>query len=339
MITRKLYLLLYVAAALLLCSCHPNEENSSDIKSLEFGDYISISESFQEPSVPDISEYTFSNEVLNSDALANLFWENDIDQLQVSRMLDEGTSIYRGGDGYLQIAVRNFYYYVASHNIIKFEYYSSLLSENSQEGLRYGYFFNVDDTIEPRGVDAYKELDSICKKILNVVDTNSEVVLYHTEYLDYSGYSDDTVEIRPTKLRRFFWQFFVNNIPIYVPKTSYVKSGWHESGSLVFPYIEALEDEDGLQYIAGMYIPGALEKVAEPHKMVSVMEALCAFSQYYDDMILTDETAINITSVDVNYVMTMSGRYYNLIPAFVISFEQAGKQNVMLVNAFTGEIL
>ena len=144
---------------------------------------------------------------------------------------------------------------------------------------------------------------------------------------------------KDVEITRSFFQFFVHETPILAPDRNMVYGGARLQGTIYLPYIEILCDQNGIEYIYGAHCPINMKKSKEDITTVKATVALETFKKYFDDMILTEENAIVIDSINIQYVMTTDSKTITLIPAWIIGYKQNNQKYCIAVDAETGEML
>lgn len=341
----------------ILCACGETNSRMSSTESTNSAaspNYITVDSSIEIPDEKKMPKYTAPYQSLydTNKIIAAFFSPNE--SITTKDLSDEGIYVIKSDTGQLQTIMQNFTFYAIKKGKRIFDDYTYWLSLDTTYIQDMNYSFLSSKYGKP--VDANMIVKNKCESIIDAIDSPFEVVNYRNEAIDIDGITNliddmggDVVKEamlennvtfpKDVEITRSFFQFFVHETPILAPDRNMVYGGARLQGTIYLPYIEILCDQNGIEYIYGAHCPINMKKSKEDITTVKATVALETFKKYFDDMILTEENAIVIDSINIQYVMTTDSKTITLIPAWIIGYKQNNQKYCIAVDAETGEML
>ena len=325
-------------------SCQRKQLDISS-KSGTLGEYITFSENITFPEEKKLTVYTMPLEMLDLKQFSRNITIDD--KVKINDMSNEGIIILSGNEEYLQISMNNFALYkkdVTSNDVLTFEKYSALLSAipKTVSELRYGYLPD-EFMLDADKTNVLNEVLSITTSFVDNLNMPVEDHPYRTEYINFEdlkefpyadGFSGSNLEFY-----RAFWRFEIDEIPVLSPNAKLVRSGRATGNSILSPYIELLIDSEGIEYASGFDCLTNIESTNVSVEPIAIEVALEVFSDYFEDLILTQESQIEINNICLCYVAMASKEVITLQPAWLIQYKQSGIEQQIAVDMQTGEML
>lgn len=348
---KRIGVVLISMVLLLTLACGCQKEQMAEVDSLPetLDEYIRLSESVQVPEVESLAVYTTPFEMLDGDAfIETVISDGD---LTVNDLSAEGVMTIYNQTDYLSIVVNDFMLYRNFFLRQKgpgYDEYDEVLSQMSfrypdyKGGLRNYAYAPEQYLVNQEKEDGLEEIISQGNDLASTLEMSLESRPFRVEYLDDSIFTAlelDSNDYSISPFYRLFWNFQIDGIPVLGPEYSLTRSGKYTGSTVLLPYMEMIIDQDGIQHAMGMSCITHLKETGTLVEPQPVQEALNTFQEYFSDLILTEETKIEIQDIQVAYLAVKNNMEITLEPAWVIVYEQSGAMQCMAVNMSTGEMM
>lgn len=350
-----LFGLLFVLSS---CSCadlnaNRSSEKEPEVYTLNLQDepFIQMSKEIEVSVCKEMPVFQSKRTLLSPQLFFN-FFSSGSDEIDV-RNLDDGCISLLGDSGYAQIIMSDFYYY-GVHNKkngtvhIPFDPYSELLCcvQPTPKGMRYAYLPNQYLSSESLDFSSEKLTQFLDRNINLILSKPLDYVVYRTEIVSENGIqklldenalsSSSFDEISP--FYRIWGEFTLENIPVLSPRNELVCRSRVDGIDVCLPYIEAVANQQGVLYVAIKDLPVNVTEKCTIYTS-SPQEALEIFLRYFEDLNLTEETAIFIDDISPCYVAEETNDGITYEPAWKITYQQKGCTKNLCVRMETGDML
>lgn len=333
----------------LACGCQKEEVAETDSLPETLDEYIHLSELVQVPEVEPLAVYTTPFEMLDGEAfIGTVISDSD---LTVNDLSAEGIMTIYNQTDYLSIVVNDFMLYrnfFLRQKGSGYDEYDEVLSQmsfrypDSKGGLRNYAYAPEEYLVNQEEEEGLEGIISQGIDLAGTLEMPLESHPFRAEYLDGSIFT--ALELDPndysiSPFYRLFWNFQIEGVPVLGPEYSLTRSGKSTGDTVLLPYMEMLIDQEGIQHATGMSCITHLEETGTLVEPQPVQEALNTFQEYFSDLILTEETQIEIQDIQAAYVAVKNNMEITLEPAWVIVYEQSGAMQCMAVSMSTGEMM
>lgn len=317
-------------------------------------EYISFKEDISIPEGMDLPEYEGAYQVLHDTGkFYKLFFEKE-EELKVKEQLDEGIKTAMDDSGYLITVMQNIEYFKINNGNRIFDNYSYWLSLRGKYNKEMRYSFLPEQDKED--MKSSKDAIELSESLLASMDTPCRILNYRNEKTDYEKimrsleevyekneegvYLEETGNPKPgLNIYRSFFRFYVGDIPVLAPNYKMIFGQAGKRGKLKLPYLEIVEDQNGIAYLGAWNCPIKMEKSKNVIPCITINEVIGIFCDYFEDMIIEDTERIVINKMKEEYVLLSDSKTNILTPAWVIGFEKGGEEYSMAIDMKNGDVL